>query len=114
MAVKKEGWQQFLRAQGVWDETKMEDDLYIRYLKLNNQTFPAVPAAARPLLYQCLAQLEDCFVVGEAMGIVHERPFVLKVVDPTPFDQVLMQASPAAKGWLWDKVARNCEISHLR
>ena len=57
----------------------------MRYLKLHDKTFPAAPAAAWPLLYQCLAQLEDCFVVGEAMGVVHDHPFVFDVVDPSPF-----------------------------
>ena len=113
MALKREGWQLFLQTQGVWDETKTEDDLYIRYLKLHDKTFPAVPAAAWPLLYQCITQLEDCFIMGEAMGVVHEHPFMFEVVDPTPFAQVPMQAAPAVEDWLWDKVARDCKIGHL-
>ena len=38
---------------------------------------------------------------------------MFEVVDPTPFAQVPMQAAPAVKDWLRDKVARNCEIGRL-
>ena len=85
MATKHEGWETFLQEQGVWDSGKMEEELYLRYLKLYDKTFPTAPEEAWPLLFQCLAHLEECFVVGKAMGVVHEHLFMFKVVDPTPF-----------------------------
>ena len=51
--------------------------------------------------------------MGEAMGVVHEHPFVFEVEDPTPFAQVPMQAAPAVEDWLRDKVARDCKIGRL-
>ena len=80
MADKELGWEQFLQERGVWDSKREEDDLYLHFLKLRDKMFPAAPAACWPQLFQCLANLEHCFVVGEAMG---ERLFYLTCVNLT-------------------------------
>ena len=114
MADKEPGWERFLQERGVWDSKREQDDLYLRFLKLRDKTFPAAPAACWPQLFQCLANLEDCFVVGEAMGVVHDHPFVFTVQDPTPFVQRPLPAPPQAAEWLRQKFERDCEIGRLR
>ena len=113
MAIKREGWETFLQERGVWDSSKMEDELYLRYLKFYNKTLPAALEDAWPLLFQCLTHLEEWFVVGKAMGVMHEHPLVFEVVDPTPFVQVPLWTTPVAEDWLREKVTRDCEIGCL-
>ena len=74
-----------MKENGIWDDCISADDLYLRFLKLSDKTFPAAPKQCWPALYQCLAKLEMCFVAGEAMGVVHDHPFEFTVHDATPF-----------------------------
>ena len=97
----------------MWDNSKTEDELYLRYLKLYDKTFPAAPENAWPLLFQCLSHLEECFMVVKARGVMQEHLFVFVVVDLTPFMQVTLRVMPVAEDWLQEKVIRDCEIGCL-
>ena len=80
---------------------------------MHDKTFPAAPEKAWPLLFQYLAHLKECFVVGKVMEVMHQHPFVFEVVDPTPFTQAPLSGAPVAKDWLREKVAWDCEIGCL-
>ena len=98
--AKVPGWQGFLHRWGIWDPQMSHDDLYVRFLKLQDKMFPAAPRAQWPALYQCLAHLEQCFVVGEAMGVVHDHPFHFEVLDPAPFAQKPLHYPAGGAEWL--------------
>ena len=52
VAEKEPGWQDFLRKWGIWDQQKNDEDLYIRYLKFKDKTFPTAPREQWPVLKQ--------------------------------------------------------------
>ena len=114
MAEKAPGWQDFLCRWGIWDQQKNDDDLYIHYLRFKDKTFPAAPREQCPALFQCLAHLEQCFVVGEAMGVVHDHPFHFKVLHPTPLAHKPLHYPASGGEWLCQKFAQDCKIGRLR
>ena len=98
---KEPGWQDWLASQGILDLELTEQQSYLRYLKFHKMTFPAVPRDKWYHLFADLALLEQCFVVGGAIGEVHEFPFVFDLVEPDkPIRAKPIVYPPHARQWL--------------
>ena len=63
--------------------------------------FEAVPRGEWYRLFADLAALEECFVVGSALGAVHEHPFMFDLVEPKgPVRSKPIIYPPKARKWL--------------
>ena len=85
-AMKKPdlGWQEWLQKNSLWDDNLNERAAYTRYYKFHKVKFDALPPERWPTFYKRLAEMEDLFVVGDAIGEVPGQPFVFEVMDKTP------------------------------
>ena len=70
MRKPPEGWQDWLRKNQVWDENMSEQAAFTRYYKFHKIKFDAIPETQWPTYYRKLAELEELFVVGDAIGEV--------------------------------------------
>ena len=78
------GWQDWLRKNALWDDNLDERAAYTRYYKFHKVTFDALPPERWPTFYKRLAEMEELFVVGDAIGEVPGHPFTFEVMDKTP------------------------------
>ena len=70
MRKPPEGWQDWLQKNQIWDENMSEQAAFTRYYKFHKIKFDAIPETQWPTYYRKLAELEELFVVGDAIGEV--------------------------------------------
>ena len=93
-------WQEWLRKNKLWDEDMDERAAFTRYYKFHKVTFDAIPQEQWPTYYRRLADMEDLFVVGDAIGEVPGQPFCFEVMDKTPIRQKPRAYPPAQREWV--------------
>ena len=88
-------WQEWLRKNKLWDEGMDECVAFMHYYNFHKVIFDAIPQEQWPTYYHRLADMEDLFVVGHAIGEVPGQPFCFKVMDKTPICLKLRAYPPA-------------------
>ena len=95
MCKPPSNWQEWLRKNKLWDEGMDERAAFTRYYKFHKVTFDAIPQEQWPTSYHCLADMEDLFIFGHAIGEVPGQPLCFKVMDKTPICLKLRAYPPA-------------------
>ena len=79
---------------GLIEEHLGEQQMYLRYLKFKEVTFPEVPRAEWHRYYNDLLEFEPYLVWGGSIGCCEEYPFHFEVDAKTP---IRMKPTPLAK-----------------
>jgi hypothetical protein len=81
---KEDGWQEFLQKYEIFDASMSEDQLYLRYLKFKDVTFPLVAQEDWHLFFNDLLLLEKGLVFGNCIGESNVLPFNFEVNSDIP------------------------------
>ena len=92
----------------LYDSGLTEEAAYLRYSKFKGWTFPVVPRGDWHYFYRDLAYLEECFVVGSAIGSVPDLPFTFQVSDSTPIRCRYPRQPPERHEWLAAYMEEQC------
>jgi hypothetical protein len=77
---KEDGWKEWLQEYCIYDESKSNDEMYLRYMKLKDITFPLMPKSHWGYLFRDLVSIEEGLVFGDAIGCCDTLPFRFDIV----------------------------------
>ena len=81
---REDGWRDWLREFGLWDDTHTEQQAYKRYLTFSRIKFGAAPREMWAKLFYDLLEFESALVFGSGhIGLV-DMPFSFRVLDERP------------------------------
>jgi hypothetical protein len=76
------------------------DQLYLRYHKFKELTFPAIPKTDWNRCFQDLVTIEEGLVFGDAIGKCDALPFTFEVENKEPIRSKPIMYAKAEREWI--------------
>lgn len=111
---KDENWKEWLAKYDIYSTELNEDQLYLRYQKLKDVTFPMLKEEYWPMFMKDLVMLETGLVFGEAIGECDILPFKFEVTNSAPIRNKPIPYPKEEREWINNYCRSQVELGVMK